>query len=172
MRLPRSLYNGYNSLRNSKLVVKRNNDDDALTYFQNILNNAQPVDYDDVVLYKFVRGLYNENRHKFISFIRNTSFECLIMWTDARSIVNFLGLRWLIRIKWQNEYKTFMVTRVQPSPPSHNGRNNVVRHKENKYPAHPLAKNEIDQDLTTPTKWSDIVSSDEGETMAELVKQT
>lgn len=150
MRLPRSLYNAYNNLKMSRVVVKKNVDDEAITYFQNVLNSSGPKNKDEFILYHFVRGLYNENKSKFIFFIRNTSFECLVLWTEWRNIVEFLYLRNIINIKWQSHLKKFKVTKynsspeqyVSPEPPADLGLSSEPEHKNVK-------------------KWADVISSDD-----------
>jgi hypothetical protein len=110
MKLPRNLYVGYNLLKKSRVVVKRNDDKEALGYFENILNEAQPKTSEDLILHQFVKGMYNENKHRFLSFIKNTSFECMVLWTESRSIVNFLGLRGVVYTKWVNAKASYSVT--------------------------------------------------------------
>ena len=150
MRLPRSLYNAYNNLKKSRVVVKKNVDDEALTYFQNVLNSSGPKNNDEFVLYTFVRGLYYENKYKFISFIRNTSFECLVLWTEWRNIVDFLYLRNVINIKWQSQLKQFKVTKYNSSP-------------EQYVPPEPPADLGLssDSDHKNVKKWADVISSDD-----------
>jgi len=113
MKLPRTLYVGYNLLKKSRVAVKKANDEDALSYFQNILNEAQPTTPEDIILHRFVKGMYNENKHRFLSFIKNTSFECLVLWTESRSIVNYLGLRGVVYAKWTGKETLYSITQFQ-----------------------------------------------------------
>jgi hypothetical protein len=113
MKLPRTLYVGYNLLKKSRVAVKKENDEEALSYFQNILNEAQPTTPEDIALHRFVKGMYNENKHRFLSFIKNTSFECLVLWTESRSIVNYLGLRGVVYAKWTGKETLYSVTQFQ-----------------------------------------------------------
>lgn len=113
MKLPRTLYVGYNLLKKSRVAVKKENDEEALSYFQNILNEAQPKTPEDLILHRFVKGMYNENKHRFLSFIKNTSFECLVLWTESRSIVNYLGLRGVVYTKWTGKETLYSVTQFQ-----------------------------------------------------------
>jgi len=113
MKLPRTLYVGYNLLKKSRVTVKKENDEEALRYFQNILNEAQPATPEDIILHRFVKGMYNENKHRFLSFIKNTSFECLVLWTESRSIVNYLGLRGVVYTKWTGKDTLYSVTQFQ-----------------------------------------------------------
>jgi hypothetical protein len=97
------------------MTVKRENDEEALTYAQNILNEAQPKTPEDILLHRFVKGMYNENKYKFLSFIRNANFECLVLWTESRSIVQFLGLRGVAYIKWTGKETLYLISKFQSS---------------------------------------------------------
>ena len=113
MKLPRSLYVGYNLLKKSRVAVRKENDEEALEFFQNILNEAQPSTPEDLLLHKFVKGMYNENKYKFIAFIKNTSHECLVLWTESKSIVNCLGLRGVVYVKWTGKETLYSVSQYQ-----------------------------------------------------------
>lgn len=113
MRLPKALFVGYNLLKRSRTAVKKNNDDDALSYFKKILNAAQPSSPEDLLLHRFVKGMYNENKYKFLSFIKNTSYECLVLWTESKAIVNALGLRGVIYIKWSGKDTLYQINAFQ-----------------------------------------------------------
>jgi len=110
MKLPKSLHVGYNMLKRSRLILRREVDDDSLNYFNSIMNEALPRSADDAIYY-FVKGMYNENKAKFISFIRNTNLECLVLWTDSRAIVRMLGLRGLVYIKWVGREGVYQISR-------------------------------------------------------------
>jgi hypothetical protein len=141
MKLPRTLYVGYNLLKKSRVAVKKENDEEALSYFQNILNEAQPKTTEDIVLHRFVKGMYNENKHRFLSFIKNTSFECLVLWTESRSIVNYLGLRGVVYTKWTGKETLYSITQFQ----STNKDENVA--DANSY-EHPLVRRQRKQKET------------------------
>lgn len=109
MRLPKSLYTGYRLLKKSRAVLSKQNDKEAITYFQNILNSAQPSE-EDFELYKFVKSMFNENKYKFLKFIADTKFECWILWTDSRSIINHFKLRGVLYIKWLGKDDLYSVS--------------------------------------------------------------
>jgi hypothetical protein len=100
MKLPKSLYNGFNLLKKSRLVLKKETDTESLEYFQKILNAAQPVSDSEITLHRFVKYLYNDNKYKFTAFIKKTNHECLILWTESKSIVQYFGLRGVAYVKW------------------------------------------------------------------------
>ena len=109
MRLPKSLYTGYRLLKKSRAVVSKQNDKEAITYFQNILNAAQPKE-EDFELYKIVKSMFNENKYKFLKFITDTKFECWVLWTDSRSIINYFKLRGVLYIKWLGKDDLYSVS--------------------------------------------------------------
>ena len=131
MKLPKSLYIGYRLLGESRLISKRDSDPEALQYFQTVLNKAQPVSTEELLLHRFVRAMYNENKNKFLSFIRNTYFECLVLWTDHTTIVNFTGLRGVVYIEWNNTNKSYIVSKFRTRTKEVEQKTVVKR--ENKY---------------------------------------
>jgi hypothetical protein len=145
MKLPRTLYVGYNLLKKSRVAVKKENDEEALSYFQNILNEAQPTTPEDIALHRFVKGMYNENKHRFLSFIKNTSFECLVLWTESRSIVNYLGLRGVVYAKWTGKETLYSVTQFQSTDMDENVAN-PTSHE------HPLVRRQRKQKETKDQK--------------------
>jgi hypothetical protein len=110
MKLPKSVYTSYSLLKRSRVVLKKDTDCEALQYFQSILNEAQPSTTEDMALYKFVKGMYNENKYKFLSFISNTSYECLVLWTESKTIINTLRLRGVVYIKWSSDTLAYTVS--------------------------------------------------------------
>ena len=167
MKVPKSPYNAYNQLKKARLVTKKNVDEEALAYFETALNRAYPKDDDEFTLYFFIRGLYYENKYKFISFIRNTRFECLVLWTEWRNIVDFLRLRGVVNIKWQPSSKNFKVTKYKtmretsidqdykaPEP-------SVTKAPEPSVTKAPEPSVTKAPEHKNVKKWADIVSSDE-----------
>jgi len=144
MKLPRTLYVGYNLLKKSRVVVKKENDEEALSYFQNILNEAQPKTSEDITIHRIVKGMYNENKHRFLSFIKNTSFECLVLWTESRSIVNYLGLRGVVYTKWTGKETLYSVTPFQSTDKGENVTDSTSYE-------HPLVRRQRKQTETSET---------------------
>ena len=184
MRLPRHLYVGYNLLKKSRVSSKNECDDEALGYFQSVLNEAQPKTQEELVLHKFVKGMYNENRYKFLNFIKNTTLECLVLWTDSRAIVKSLGLRGVVYLKWSNQEKLFDVS-VYTQHPKLNRSDTLCNRSlpsekkessnelEETLPRLPLVRSESVGVVACETEnvsklWSDVVSADEdGESGSE-----
>jgi hypothetical protein len=95
--------------------MRRETDPESLEYFQNILNAAQPVTNDELVLSRFVKYLYNENKHKFTSFIKKTNYECLMLWTESKYIVQHFGLKGRVYIKWVDPVTLYIVQQFKHS---------------------------------------------------------
>ena len=110
MKLPKTLVVGHSLLKKSRLVTRKVNDEEALSYFQSILNEAQPKTPEDHILHHFVRGLYNKNKNRFLKFIKDSEFEYLVLWTESLAIVNFLGLRGVVYIKWTGKDTLYSVS--------------------------------------------------------------
>ena len=100
MVLPSNLLKGYTSIKASSVVTMKNNSEEALLNFQKILNSTHPKTPTEYKLYKFVKDLYYGDMNRFLDYIKGTKFECLVLWTLTQNIVNFLGLRGVIFIKW------------------------------------------------------------------------
>ena len=115
MKLPKTLYVGYNMLKQSRVVTKKETDDEAVGFLQTVLNEAQPKSAEEHTLHRFVKNMYNENKYRFLSFIRNTNFECLVLWTESIAIVNYLGLRGIIYISWTGVETLYSITKHVPS---------------------------------------------------------
>lgn len=122
-RLPKKLFVGYKYLKKSRLVLKNATDSEALSYFQNILNEAQPQTPEEKGLYNFWRGFYNVNRRKVLSLIKSErDYEPLLLWTESRAIVNSLGLKGVVYIKWTQE-NSYEVTKFVSSENKTNATN-------------------------------------------------
>ena len=141
LRLPKKLFIGYKYLKKSRLVLKNATDQEALSYFQNILNEAQPQTPEEKTLHKFWRGLYNVNRRKVLSLIRSErSFEPLLLWTESRAIVNSLGLKGVVYIRWTDD-NLYEVTKFVSSTDNTNLQND-----------HPIATEYKNSDEKTQTQ--------------------
>lgn len=150
LRLPKKLFIGYKYLKKSRLVLKNATDQEALSYFQNILNEAQPQTPEEKTLHKFWRGLYNVNRRKVLSLIRSErSFEPLLLWTESRAIVNSLGLKGVVYIRWTDD-NLYEVTKFVSNA------NNTDAQTE-----HPITTEYKNQDVKTQQQ---SVESDSNET--------
>lgn len=144
MRLPNNLFNGYKLLERSRVVNKKDRDEDALSYFEGILNKAQPSNDAEVPLRQLVRDLYFKNPGKFRSLIRGTSLECLVLWTESKAIVEMLGLRGVVYIKWNGPQNGYSVTEFR-----HTARHPLEEKKED---SNEHVQEPVEEDSA---KWSD-----------------
>jgi hypothetical protein len=134
MKFCKNLYLCYNNLKKSDLILNKDNSKESIDYFQNILNKSQPKTQEDITLNRFVKSMYYENKNSFLTFIKNTNFECLILWTESVSILKQLGLLSVVYCKWIIKDSTYYVTRFKSNSYSDNYYN------ENKNHEHPLVK--------------------------------
>lgn len=110
MKLTKRLAVGYNLLKKSRVVIKKDIDEEAINYFNNILNDAQPKTPGDKELCQLVKAMYNENKNKFMEFIKNTRFECMVLWTESMPIVHFLGLHGTVYLRWNSGRQMYCVS--------------------------------------------------------------
>ena len=64
-----------------------------------------------------VRFLHNKNPVGFRNMIKGTSAECLIMWTDGRTITNYLRISKVIKLTWKNNKYTISPPKAIQLPP-------------------------------------------------------
>jgi hypothetical protein len=69
---------------------------------KSLLDNAQPKSEDERKTRATIQFLYRQNPSSFYKFLVNNKLECLVLWTEARCIVRYLGLRGLVYVKWNN----------------------------------------------------------------------
>jgi hypothetical protein len=116
MRLPRTLFSGFSQIKNSRLVNKKNTDEEALSYVQKFLNAAQPVNEKETLMHDMVKTMYYADKRGFVRFLKsNSNIACMILWTEARAIVDFFGLRRVAYIRWMGRETLYTITQFQPS---------------------------------------------------------
>lgn len=109
--LPDKLFKGYKKLKSLKLTDKSDAKD--FEEYTSVLNDARPVTEEEVAMYKIVRNMFNSNTSKFLSFIRGGKMECLIMWTDSRTITTFMRLRDIAYVKWDKTNSSYTVSKFE-----------------------------------------------------------
>ena len=72
----------------------------SISRFQQVLNSALPTNSNEVAVRGFIRDVYMDDRKKYLNNIRHTKYECLVLWIDGSSIVDFLGIKDRVRITW------------------------------------------------------------------------
>lgn len=96
----------YDKMVNSRVVNKRETDDEALNHFQQLCNETLPKNIYEVEFRNAIKNMYYTNRTSFDACVTSTPYLRLI--TEARSIVLHFGIDMIIYIKWiesQNQYE-------------------------------------------------------------------
>jgi len=106
--IPKLLATNYNNLVKSKVVSRNDLSEASIKEFADLLNKCQ-IDFsteatiDNISernLYYFIKELYHSNPREFIKFFSLYPFLPLIMWSEARIIMNHFKLREKVYIKW------------------------------------------------------------------------
>lgn len=118
MALPKRLYDCYKLVTKCKLLAG-DTSDDAITEFQTLLNNAQPVDdVEELAKRSLTKGMYYSNQEGFIRYISTTSnrVSALILWTESKRIVKFFDLQGKVHLSWNDETNTYVAQKhLKPS---------------------------------------------------------
>jgi hypothetical protein len=123
MRLPSELSKSFKLLSNSNLV-QGNINVASINYFQCVLNDALPNPsvsgyHEKANLKLFVRGLHDINSHKryneYVSLVKGTTYECTILWTSPKTIMQYFKLYYIAYIKWDYNNMQYVVTSFTPS---------------------------------------------------------
>lgn len=107
--LPHNLYSSYYKLKKSRLIKDNIVDPDSILYFQNILNSGLPKIESEFVLYYFIKNLFYSDKSKFYNFINNSTFECLVLYTDNLYISNHFNLGSKVYINWNKDTKLYEI---------------------------------------------------------------
>lgn len=108
--VPCNLQSNYYKLKKSRLILKNEIDSDSMSYFEVALNKALPKTEYEFNIYYFLKNLYYADKQKFYNFINNSSYECLVLYTDNISIVKHFDLFNKVFIKWNKEEKKYIVS--------------------------------------------------------------
>ena len=108
---PNNLRNSYYSLKKSRLYTKGEIDDDALSFFEYMVNKSLPTNELDNNKYYFIKSLFYSDKQKFYNFIDNSPRECLILYTDNVSILRHFNLLKKVNLKWDPEKKKYLCSK-------------------------------------------------------------
>jgi hypothetical protein len=100
---PQYLYSNYKNIRNSDLILKKAVDEENIKVFETYLNDAQPQTENEVKSRMLIQYLYRKNPTNFCRFLVRSRLSHLILWTEAKCIVRYFGLRGTVYIKWEND---------------------------------------------------------------------
>jgi hypothetical protein len=113
MDITKPLYRGYILLKDSLLSVRHDTDAEAICYFSTTLNSTRPKSGKDVILYRFVRSMYHDDKGRFLAFIKNTTYECLVLWTEPMAILKQLKLNGIIKCKWNYNDTSYYISKFK-----------------------------------------------------------
>ena len=111
--IPNNLSSSYRKIQKSP-VLQGDTSDIEIKRFEDLLNKALPSEHDNYDLFLFIKELFHNNKNKFLKFIENSDYNCFILWTENKTIMNRLNLRKKVYIKWDSENKNYIVERYAP----------------------------------------------------------
>src|SRR3989338_11231729 len=106
MSLPKRLYQSFVSLRDCALASRnRILDDDTMSEFQNLLNDALPQNDAEKEWCHMVKCIYYSNPDESYRFFTNkkNKLRALVLWTDAKRITTMFNLRNVVHLRWDKE---------------------------------------------------------------------
>jgi hypothetical protein len=112
MPLPKTLYEQYRAVADSKLVTTGETTEENLKEFANLLSIANnfPDDSKELLAeYKFTRGLYHSNIRGFFNFANDSRNRVagLILWTDGKHIAEHFNLDGKVHLSWNSETRLY-----------------------------------------------------------------
>ena len=109
--IPTNLKSAYYKLKNCRLVIKGEVDDDSISFFETFLNHAMPVNEYENTVYYFLKEMYYADKTVFYNFLNNSSHSCLILYTDHISIAKHFNIINKVFIAWDRTEKKYKVAR-------------------------------------------------------------
>lgn len=120
----------YKYLARSRVVNRRETDEEALEYFQRFCNDTIPKNAHEAEIRDTLRNMYYTNKTSFIQCINKDPH--LVLLTEARAIVVHFGIHDLIYIQWTNG--SYLVKKNEiPQTPE---RFQTKKNKAKKFPPH------------------------------------
>ena len=100
---PQQVYDSYKAIRNSDLILNKTLDEKNIEEFQTHLNSSQPQSDEENMTRSFIQYLYRKNPTNFCRFLVRSRLSHLILWTEAKCIVQHFGLRGVVYVKWNDQ---------------------------------------------------------------------
>jgi len=94
--VPNKLKTIYNKIKECKLVLTKEINDENLIEFQKLINKTIPK-HSDYQLYNFIKSL-SKNNDKFLSFINEYNIPEIILWAKIEYLLKYFNLDKLIYI--------------------------------------------------------------------------
>ena len=108
--IPNNLSSAFRKIQKSPILHGEVTDIEVKR-FEDLLNKALPSSQDNYDLFLFIKEMFHNNKNKFLKFIENSDYNCFILWTENKTIMNRLNLRKKVYIKWDQENKQYIVER-------------------------------------------------------------
>lgn len=103
---PQQVYDSYKAIRSSDLILSKTLDEKNIEELQTHLNSSQPQSDEENMTRSFIQYLYRKNPTNFCRFLVRSRLSHLILWTEAKCIVQHFGLRGVVYVKWNDhEYE-------------------------------------------------------------------
>jgi hypothetical protein len=149
---------------------------EAMEEFETCLNDAQPQTEMDGMLEMFCKNLYRGKPEAFMNCIKNRNSECLVLWSESKTIVRFFHLFKFIYIHYNKDTRRYKVMKhreiddpnYQRPQHNHNYRDNRNSYHDNRsysdnteeYPSLPGASSSSSSSTSNaPSFRSKLVSS-------------
>jgi len=100
---PQQVYDSYKAIRNSDLILSKTLDEKNIEEFQTHLNSSQPQSDEENMTRSLIQYLYRKNPTNFCRFLVRSRLSHLILWTEAKCIVQHFGLRGVVYVKWNDQ---------------------------------------------------------------------
>ena len=100
---PQQVYDSYKAIRNSDLILSKTLDEKNIEELQNHLNSSQPQSDEENMTRSLIQYLYRKNPTNFCRFLVRSRLSHLILWTEAKCIVQHFGLRGVVYVKWNDQ---------------------------------------------------------------------
>jgi hypothetical protein len=100
---PQQVYDSYKAIRSSDLILNKTLDEKNIEELQTHLNSSQPQSDEENMTRSFIQYLYRKNPTNFCRFLVRSRLSHLILWTEAKCIVQHFGLRGVVYIKWNDQ---------------------------------------------------------------------
>jgi len=100
---PQQVYDSYKAIRNSDLILSKTLDEKNIEELQTHLNSSQPQSDDENMTRSLIQYLYRKNPTNFCRFLVRSRLSHLILWTEAKCIVQHFGLRGVVYVKWNDQ---------------------------------------------------------------------
>lgn len=131
---PQYVYDNYKAIRDSDLLLKKTVNHDNIVKFEEQLNLAQPKTEDDQKTRSIIQYLYRKNPTNFCRFLVRSRLNHLILWTEAKCIVRYFGLRGVVYVKWDDTaYKCNLHKNINSNLDDSTNENGDIIYKSNTY---------------------------------------